>query len=365
MRRNALIALAVLVAVVLYLLYWPVPVDPVSWDAPEDQGLNGVFAANDRLTIARSLDLGDFSGAEDLAAGRDGHVYASTREGLIIRISPDQEAISIFARTGGRPLGIEFDADGSLLVANAVRGIQRVSPAGDVSIVVSEVDGTPLVYADDLDVGSDGTIYYSEASTKFAAEAAGGTLEASLLDILEHGGHGVVFAHDPTTGNSRVVLDDLNFANGIAVSDDQQFLLIAETGSYRILKHWLAGPNTGTTDVLIDNLPGFPDNINNGLNGRFWIGLVAPRNALLDHYSDSPFVRRIMQRLPAFLRPKATPSSHVIAINGDGEVLMDLQDPEARYPMLTGVLETRRHLYLSALEGHFLAFVDKEDLAPR
>ena len=117
--------------------------------------------------------------------------------------------------------------------------------------------------------------------------------------------------------------------------------------------------------MLIDNLPGFPDNINNGLNERYWIGLVSPRSALLDRYSNSPFIRRIMQRLPAFLRPKPIPSSHVIAINGDGEVLMDLQDPAARYPMLTGVLETRDTLYLSSLVGHTLPVLDKEQLAPR
>ena len=365
MKRIATIGVALLAALLLYLLFWPVPVDPVAWDAPEDRGLAGVFAPNDWLSKAEAIDLGLHEGPEDVARGPDGFLYASSHGGIILRISPEDGGVSIFARVGGRPLGIEFDSDGSLLVANAYLGLQRVSPDGEVRLLLSEIDGQPLVYADDVAVAADGTVYFSEASTKFGAEAAQGTLDASLLDILEHGGNGLIVAWSPADGSARVLLDGLDFANGVAVSEDQQYLLIAETGTYRILKHWLAGPNAGETQVLIDNLPGFPDNINNGLNGRFWIGLVSPRNELLDSYSDSPFVRRIMQRLPAFVRPKPVPSSHVIAINGDGEVLMDLQDPAAGYPMLTGVLETRTTLYLSSLVGNALPVLNKEELAPR
>ena len=110
------------------------------------------------------------------------------------------------------------------------------------------------------------------------------------------------------------------------------------------------------------DLPGFPDNINNGLNGRFWIGLAAPRNALLDRLSDRPFVRKVVQRLPTILRPKPIDASHVIAIDADGTVLMDLQDPAAKYPLLTGVLETRKALYLTTLVGHRLPWIDKQNL---
>jgi hypothetical protein len=114
--------------------------------------------------------------------------------------------------------------------------------------------------------------------------------------------------------------------------------------------------------VLLENLPGFPDNLKSGKNGRFWLGLAAPRNRLLDQLSGQPFVRKIVQRLPAFVRPKATPSSHVIAFNGDGQILMNLQDPETRFPTLTGALETNRMLYLTTLFGNQLPGIDKRDL---
>lgn len=362
MKKPAVTVLAIVVAILLYVLAWPVPIDPVAWDAPIDRGLTGVFDRNDQLRLARSIDLGAHEGPEDVALGRDGFLYATTHSGDVLKISPTGRSIEVFASPGGRPLGIEVDADGSLLIANARFGVQRISTAGDHSNVLTEADGLPLNYADDVAVARDGTIYVSDASTKFSAIEFGGTLEASVLDMVEHGGNGRIVAYHPDTDSARVIMSGLNFANGVAVSDDQQYLLVAETASYRIHRYWLQGPKQGSSEIIIDNLPGFPDNINNGMNGRFWIGLAAPRNAILDDYSNSPFIRRMMMRAPQFLQPKPEMSSHVIAMNGDGEVLMNLQDPAARYPMLTGVLETRTTLFLTSLIGNKLPYVVKEDL---
>ena len=152
------------------------------------------------------------------------------------------------------------------------------------------------------------------------------------------------------------------FDNGVAVSEGGDYLIIAETGHYRILKHWLTGERAGETEVLLQNLPGFPDNVKNGQNGRFWIGFAAPRNALIDKWSDNPALRRMVQRLPATLRPKAEPLSHVIAIDGDGNVLMNMHDPSHRFPTLTGVVETREALYLTTLFGNSLPRLAKRDI---
>jgi sugar lactone lactonase YvrE len=361
MKKLLAVSAALLILAVLYLLLWPVPIDPVSWDAPRDNGPVDPFGPDERLGRAQAIDLGDQHGPEDVTAGHDGRLYATSAEGKILQID-GYGNFKIFADVGGRPLGIETDADGSMLVANAYIGLQRVFMDGSVETLLSDIGGRALVYADDLAVANDGTVYFSEASTKFGAKQYGGTYPASILDILEHGGHGQIIEFKPSTGEARVIIDALNFANGVAISDDQQFLLVAETGSYRILKHWLQGPKRGMTEALLDNLPAFPDNINNGRNGRFWIGMIAPRDRQLDELSDKPFARKIAQRLPATFRPKAVPYSHVIAINAEGEVLANLRDPAARHSMLTGVLETKDALYLSALFGQQLPWLDKEDL---
>lgn len=360
MSRGVRYGSLVVAAALLYFLAWPVPVDPVSWPAPVDRGFVDPFGPDDRLQAAVGIDLGEFEGPEDATIGSDGRLYATTNSGHIVRI--DRRSVSEFAFTGGRPLGIETAADGSLVVANALLGLQRVDRDGNVSSLLDNVDGQPLVYANSLAIGSTGTIYFSESSRKFGAASNGGTYDASLLDIMEHGGHGRLFAFDPASGAAEVLIEGLNFANGVAISSDDSFLLVSETGHYRVLKHWLTGDRAGSTEVLLDNLPGFPDNLKSGIQGRFWLGLAAPRNALLDQLSDKPFVRKIVQRLPAIARPKAVPSSHVIAFNGSGEVLINLKDPAARHPVLTGVVETPEALYLTTLYGKVLPRLDKRNL---
>jgi len=354
------IAVALLVA---YLFCWPVPIDPVAWEAPHNAGLVDPFEANDRLQRARLVDLGGRTGPEDIAGGPDGLIYTGTSDGNVIRFDARGTGVEVFATPGGRPLGLEFDAAGNLLVANAYLGLQRIAANGDVEMLTDSWNGRRIEYTDDVAVAANGVIYFSDASAKFGAMKTGGSYEASLMDLMEHGGHGRVFSFDPATGKTDIVVDGLNFANGVAVSDDQQFLMINETGSYRVLRHYIAGPNRGTTEVVIDNLPGFPDNINNGSAGKFWVGLVVPRNQLLDDMSGKPWLRKLVQRLPKFLRPQAALSSHVIAINADGEVLMNLQDTAARQPALTGVYESKDTLWLSSLFASQVGMLVKRDLA--
>ena len=123
--------------------------------------------------------------------------------------------------------------------------------------------------------------------------------------------------------------------------------MVVETGSYRIHKLWLQGEKSGQSEVIIENLPGFPDNIVRGREGRFWVGLVAPRNALLDAVSSSSFLRKVIHRLPAALRPKPDQYGHVFAMDAEGQVL----HPEAGYHTNTGVLETDNWLYISSLHA--------------
>ncbi len=344
----------------MYLTLWPVPIEPVKWEAPTDRGFVDPFAPNDQLESASGIGLGQYEGPEDATIGKDRRIYVTTHNGKILQIR--NRGVREFADVGGRPLGIVADSDGGLLIANAYHGIQRVSGDGAVEDLLSEVDGEPLIYANSLAVGSDNTIYFSHSSSRFGAEQYGGTYEAALLDLMEHGPNGSVFAFDRTNGETRELLSGLHFANGVAISDDGSFLLIAETGGYRILKHWLAGDDAGVTEVLLDNLPAFPDNIKNGLNGRFWIGFASPRNRAMDELADKPFLRKMVQRFPSNLRPRAVRHSHVIAINGDGDVLMNMLDSEARFSTLTGAIETRDALYLTTLFGNQLPRLEKRDL---
>jgi hypothetical protein len=166
---------------------------------------------------------------------------------------------------------------------------------------------------------------------------------------MEHGGHGRLLVFDMASCKTKTLVEGLNFANGVAVSHDQTYVLVNETGSYRVIRYWLAGPKKGQAEPLIEGLPSFPDNISTGFDGRFWVALVSPRNPLVDKLSGNPFMRKVIQRMPAFLRPKAVAYGHIIAIDGDGKVLEDLQDPNGSYPINTSVTETEDYLYIGSL----------------
>jgi len=269
--------LSVLGLIALYLTMWPTPVSSVSWQAPQNKGYVEAFEANNKLSSVELISLNGEEGPEDFAVNSDGEIYFALLGGKVMKIDREN-TISEFANTGGRPLGIEFAPNGDLIVADAYEGLLSISKEGQVNLLTNSVMGSPIRYADDVDITSEGVIYFSDASTKFSAKEYG-TYAASLLDIMEHGGHGRVLKFNPATKETSVVVGGLQFANGISISHEEDAVLINETGSYRVLKHWISGDKAGTTDVILENLPGFPDNINKGNDGRYWLGLVSPRSA--------------------------------------------------------------------------------------
>lgn len=353
MRKT--LGLGVLCAILYWLLLSPVPIHPLVWQAPANPGYQGVFEANYRLADVESLSIGEYHGPEDVVMDAQGRLYVSVHEGVILRLSATDGEPEIFAITGGRPLGMVFDAQQNLLVADAYIGLLRISPDGKVTVLADHVDGSEILYANNVDVAHDGKVYFSDASTKFGAKAWGGSYPASLLDLMEHGGHGRLLQYDPDSGKVKVLVEGLQFANGVALAHDEQSVLVNETGLYRVMRYWLKGKKQGQFEVLIDELPGFPDNLNRGLDGRYWLGLVSPRKPLLDGMSDKPFLRKVVQRLPASMRPKASNYSHVIAIDDAGNVVRNLQNPDGYYPTNTSVYETLGMLYIGSLTADKLA----------
>lgn len=352
------LTLGLLVLLLAYLDFWPVAIEPLAWQPPQDRGFVGGFSPNALLGRVERLETGEGLGPEDFALDADGRLYSGTNNGMIWRWSADG-AVELWHNTGGRPLGMEFDHQNNLIVADAYLGLLSISPRRQQQVLSDSYQGQPLGFVDDLDIGPDGRIYFSDASSKFAAKDSDSVMQASLLDIMEHGGHGRILFYDPADQSTKLLTGGLNFANGVAVSFDQQWLLVNETSHYRVIKIGIGADNFARQKVLIDNLPGFPDNISKGQDGRYWIGLAAPRNEQLDSMAAYPWLRKLVQRLPTFLRTKIRHYGHVIAIDEQGTLLHSLQDPTGQYAGTTGALEVGAYLYLSSIDETAIARVKK------
>ncbi len=356
-----------LVAAVGYFAWWPVPIEPVAWQAPAAPGYVGVHAPNTRLAGLKMIDIGAEVGPEHMAIGRDGKLYAAVASGNILRMNPDGSAQEVFVNTGGRVLGFDFDAAGNLIAADAMKGLLSVTPDRRVSVLAERVGGDPIRYADAVVVAANGRMYFTDASTRFAPSQWGGTFEASVLDILEQQASGRVLEYDPATRATRIVARGLAFANGIALSRDEQTLFVNETGKYRVWKIGVgardvdlsAGPVAGAAVVLLDNLPGYPDNLMRGLDGRIWLGFAKPRNPKIDDMAGKPWLRKVTLRLPRALWPVPKAYGHVIAFSEDGRVLADLQDPSGAYPETTAITETPERWYVQSLHAHGIGWLPR------
>jgi sugar lactone lactonase YvrE len=283
-------------------------------------------------------------------------MYTALSNGHIVRLQRDGHRLENVADTGGRVLGFDFDREGNLIAADAYKGLLRVSPKGEVSLITRQVSDTdPIVFADAVAVAADGRIYFPEASHRFQPGPWGDPMAVSLAEILEQRGNGRVLVHDPATHTTEVIATGLVFANGIVVAEDGQSLLVAETGRYRI---WRIPMSARRLDirvpgqaarVVLDNLPAFPDNLTRGEGGRYWVGLPKPRSALADALAPWPFLRAASFRLPHFMLPVPKPYGHALAFNEQGQILADLQDPSGRYPEVTGITEVQGTLYVHSL----------------
>ena len=359
------------VAVAAYLAAWPVPIQPVAWTAPAAPGYQGVHAPNQRLAQLNIIDLKGEVGPEHIAFGKDGKLYTTVLSGNILRMNPDGSGQEVFANTGGRVLGFDFDAAGNLIAADAIKGLLSIAPDGKVTVLADKVGNDPIRYADAVVVAQSGKMYLSDASTRFAPKDWGGTFEASVLDILEQASTGRVIEYDPATRSTRVVARGISFANGVALSQDEMHLFVNETGKYRVWKIAVdaydldIGQLNGRTSsqpspqarVLLDNLPGYPDNLMRGQGGKVWLGFAKPRGAAIDNMAGKPWLRSLTLRLPRALWPIPQPYGHVIAFTDDGKVVADLQDPSGAYPETTAITETADRLYVQSLHAHGLGWL--------
>ena len=251
--------------------------------------------------------------------------------------------------TGGHPLGVEIDPDGNLIVCDCRRGLIRVRAGGGaIEVLVDEFAGEPMLFCNNAAVARDGTVYFSDSSKLFAQEDY-------RAELLTHSESGRLFRRSPD-GSVDLIATGLSFANGVTLSLDQGYVLVAETASYRIRRVWVSGPDTGRQETFVENLPGFPDNLSTSEDGLFWVALPNARNRLLDFLLPRrPVLRKIVWAMPERLQPKERPTVWAQAYDEDGQLVHDLQMSHPRFQMVTGVREFGGNLFFGSISSHSVA----------
>lgn len=324
------------------------PVEPVAWRPDPVSALEGNFQKNTLLDDVRILAAGNLPEPEDLIFDTEGWLYTGLNDGRIVKFKPDSpnEIIEI-TNTGGRPLGLRFNAKGDLIVADTERGLISVSPQGDIEVLVNTFEGRKLLLVDHLDIADNGDIYFSDASAKFG-------LDNYLLDFIEASSTGAVYKYSASTKQTSLLMDSLFFSNGVALGPGDEYLLVAETGRARILRHFLSGPKQGQTEVFIDALPAMPDNLYYDEESTLWVGMIVLRDWRVEKLAAYPVIRRIIGGIPsAWLKPTDR-YGFLIGLNMDGKITHNLQTASG-YTNITAAIKHNNKLYLGGLDNDSIA----------
>jgi hypothetical protein len=294
-------------------------------------------------------------GAEDVVVSPggpdEGAVFTGTEDGALWRVSHDGRRIDHVAHTGGRPLGLEIDLDGRLLVCDARKGLLRVDVrTGAIEHVTDRVAGVPMMFCNNAAIAGDGTVWFSDSSTRYG-------LDRWKDDLVQNTRTGRLLrlAGD---GSVEVVVDGLAFANGVALAADESFDAVAETAARTVVRRWLTGPDAGARDFLVTDLPGYPDNISRGSDGLIWVSIGSPRDPVVESLHSAPlWVRKATTRIPEVLQPQPKRTVRVQAYDDAGTLVHDVDVSTDRYHMVTGVREYDGRVWLGSLHEPAIAVV--------
>lgn len=303
--------------------------------------MTGVLASNQVIHQADVLGGALMVEPEDVAVDSLGWIYGSCLDGAIRRVDATGKKIQVFAKTGGRPLGIVFGPKGHLFVADAIKGLLSVDQKGKVTTLVDHYKGKKMRFVDDLDLDSKGRIYFTDVSTNYTFNFD------TRPEIFARVPSGRLFRYDPSNKKLTLLLDKIHFANGVALSHQEDYVLVTQTSDYSIKKLWLKGPKAGKSELFAKNLPGFPDNIDKSSKGGFWVALTSKRLPHVDRFLHPRVIlKKLVLSLPTMMLPKPVKASLVLHLDATGKITKSLQDPKGRVlPNITSATEHKGHLY--------------------
>lgn len=215
--------------------------------------------------------------------------------GCVTRIGPDGKIEKVLARTG-RPNGLAVDAEGTIWIAESQEpALLKLSPDGVVETFLTDCNGDPFLFPNDLAFAPDGALFLTDSGILFEDFAPGGVVRPDWNDIPVDGR---VYRIDVDTKAITQVDAGIRFTNGVAIGVDGM-LYANETLTGNVFRYTLDGENVGPREqfgnVLAptdDEAIRGPDGMKFAANGDLYVTVVGQGDVTVLG-ADGEVVRRI------------------------------------------------------------------------
>jgi len=251
------------------------------------------------------IGVGALLGPESVVFDSQGTLYTGVGDGTIRRVNVTSGSIDLFVEMVdglnaaqrslcgtspiyesmcGRPLGMVFDQQDNLYVADAYKGIFKITKDGTKTLLVNSYNGVPFKFANSVAIsGNQQSLYFTDSSLNY-------TRAQFVSAVIANQPDGRLFHYNLRTNTVELLVSDLRFANGIALSEDEDFLVINECSARQLRKYQV---DSGHTSVFVQDIGGYPDNIRPDGQGGFLVGLFAKTAPELTAIQESAALQRI------------------------------------------------------------------------
>uniref|UniRef100_A0A8I6YBM7 Strictosidine synthase conserved region domain-containing protein n=1 Tax=Hordeum vulgare subsp. vulgare TaxID=112509 RepID=A0A8I6YBM7_HORVV len=231
----------------------------------------------------------------------------------------------------GRPLGLAFHRkSGDLYIADAYKGLMRVGPdGGEAEVLATSADGVPFNFVNGIDIDqATGDVYFTDSSVTYPRRF-------NTEIMMNADATGRLLKYDAGTKQVTVFRDGLPYPNGVAVSHNRTYVVVAHTVPCQAHRYYLEGPNAGRYELLAD-LPGYPHNVRRDEKRGYWVALNQENG-----------------------RPGATtaPVTHLVGVRLDGSGVEVEELTAAKGVTLSEVNERKGQLWLGSVELDYIGLV--------
>lgn len=342
-------SLVLSVAFVISIFFQSCALNPLAWTPPEQPQLIGALAENELLATTEWIDLEGWYGPEDIATDKEGNLYCGVHisrndftDGCVIKIDTAGN-LSIFYDADAWVTGLHFDKNENLIACDQKKGLVNIDKQGNATVLASEDEnGNQFLLPNDVDIATDGMIYFSNTSSKLSFSR-----KHARKILMEQRPDGGLYRYNPQTKEVETLIDSSFFGNGVAISQNDDFVLMVDLAKYRIVRYWLKGKDQGKTDIFMDNLPGLPNGISRRADGSFWLGYTTRRGDVLDKIQPKKGLKKLIYAIPFWLQPKQEPFGMIMNINETGQVIKTYYDTTGQFVSEASSIEEHGgYLYL-------------------